>query len=184
MNKIIKWTIIVIGCLAVLAFVGFQFMLARTKAHSPQETVTYNQDDLQVSVAYSRPYKKDRTIFGELLPYGEVWRTGANEATVFTTSQDLRIDGQSLPAGTYTLWTIPTARQWTVLFNEKSYDWGLNFDGTSPHDPAADVVSVDVPVQAPTGPVEQFTIRFVNNPLAMVLEWDDAQVSIPMQLTN
>jgi hypothetical protein len=184
MTKIIKWTIIVLGCLAVLAFVGFQFMLARTKAHSPQETVTYNQGDLLVSVAYSRPYKKDRAIFGELLPYGEVWRTGANEATVFTTSQDLRIDGQPLPAGTYTLWTIPTTRQWTVLFNEKSYDWGLNFDGTSPHDPAADVVSVDVPVQAPTTPIEQFTIRFTQSPLAMALEWDDAQVSVPMQLTN
>ncbi len=184
MTKIIKWTIIVLGCLAVLAFVGFQFMLARTKAHSPQETVTYNQGDLLVSVAYSRPYKKDRAIFGGLLPYGEVWRTGANEATVFTTSQDLRIDGQPLPAGTYSLWTIPTARQWTVLFNEKSYDWGLNFNGTSPHDPAADVVSVNVPVQAPTNPVEQFTIRFTKSPLAMVLEWDDAQVSVPIQLTN
>lgn len=184
MTKIIKWTIIVLGCLAVLAFVGFQFMLARTKAHSPQETVTYNQGDLLVSVAYSRPYKKDRAIFGELLPYGEVWRTGANEATVFTTSQDLRIDGQPLPAGTYTLWTIPTARQWTVLFNENSYDWGLNFDGTSPRDPAADVVSVEVPVQAPATLVEQFTIRFTQSPLAMVLEWDDAQVSVPMQPTN
>ena len=184
MNNIIKWTIIVLGCLAVLGFVGFQFMLARTKAHSPQETVTYNQDDLELSVAYSRPYKKDRAIFGELLPYGEVWRTGANEATVFTTSQDLRIDGQLLPAGTYTLWTVPTARQWAVLFNDQQYDWGLNFDGTSPHDPDADVVSVDVPVQAPAAPVEQFTIRFVNNPLAMVLEWDDAQISVPMQPAN
>ncbi len=184
MNKIIKWTIIVIGCLAVLAFVGFQFMLARTKAHSPQEIVTYNQDDLELSVAYSRPYKKDRAIFGELLPYGEVWRTGANEATVFTTSHDLRIDGQPLPAGTYTLWTIPTARQWTVLFNEKSYDWGLNFDGTSPYDSTADVVTVNVPVQAPAAPIEQFTVRFTKAPLAMVLEWDDAQVNVPIQTTN
>ncbi len=184
MNKIIKWTIIVIGCLAVLAFVGFQFMMARTKAHSPQETVTYNQNDLQLSVAYSRPYKKGRDIFGGLEPYGEVWRTGANEATVFSTSQDLRIDGQPLPAGTYTLWTIPTARQWTVMFNEKSYDWGLNFDGTSPYDPAADVVSVDVPVQAPATSTEQFTIRFTEAPLAMVLEWDDAQVSVPIETSN
>ena len=184
MNNIIKWTIIVIGCLAVLAFVGFQFMMARTKAHSPQEMVSYEQGDLDIAVAYSRPYKKDRAIFGELLPYGEVWRTGANEATVFTTSQDLRIDGQPLPAGTYTLWTVPNARQWTVMFNEKSYDWGLNFDGTSPYDATADVVSVDVPVQAPAASVEQFTIRFTKAPLAMVLEWDDVQVNVPIQTTN
>ena len=130
------------------------------------------------------PTKKNRAVFSTLVPYGEVWRTGANEATVFTTSQALRIDGQPLPTGTYTLWTIPTARQWTVLFNEKGYDWGLNFDGTSPHDPSADVVSVDVPVQAPAAPVEQFTIRFVDNPLAMVLEWDDARVSVPIQIAN
>lgn len=184
MNNIIKWTIIVLGCLAVLAFVGFQLMMARTKSHSPQETVSYEQGDLDIAVAYSRPYKKDRAIFGQLIPYDEVWRTGANEATVFTTSQDLRIDNQPLPAGTYTLWTIPTARQWQVMFNEKSYDWGLNFDGSSPYDSNADVVSVDVPAQAPTAPVEQFTIRFVDNPLAMVLEWDDAQVSVPIQTTN
>lgn len=184
MTNIIKWSIIVLGCLAVLVFVGFQFILARTRAHSPQETVHYEQNDLRLSVAYSRPYKKERTIFGELVPYGNVWRTGENEATVFTTSHDLRIDGQSLPAGTYTLWTIPTARQWTVLFNEKSYDWGLNFDGSSPYDSTADVVSVDVPVQAPATPVEQFTIRFTEAPLALVLEWDDAQVSVPIQTAN
>ena len=184
MNNIIKWTIIVIGCLAVLAFVGFQFMMARTKVHSPQETVTYNQDDLQLSVAYSRPYKKDRVIFGELLPYGEVWRTGANEATEFTTSQNLRIMASRFPRALTPCRTVPNAQQWAVMFNEKSYDWGVNFNGTSPHDPSSDVVSVDVPTQAPAAPVEQFTIRFVNNPLALVLEWDDAQISVPMQPAN
>ena len=183
MTNFIKWGIIVLGCLAVLVFVGFQFMLARTKAHSPQETVSYQQGDLDIAVAYSRPSKRGRAIFGALVPYEKVWRTGANEATVFTTSQDLRIANQPLPAGTYTLWTIPNEDQWTVLFNEKSYDWGLNFDGSSPYDSTADVASVEVPVQAPATPTEQFTIRFTEAPLALVLEWDDAQVSVPIQTT-
>ena len=182
MSKYIKWTIIVISCLAVLSFVGYQFMLARTKSHSPQETTVYEQNNLRMTVNYSRPYKKDRVVFGGLAPYGEVWRTGANEATVFTTSQDVRIDGQTLPAGTYTLWTIPREQRWQVLFNEKEYPWGLNFDGTSPRDPTADVVSAEVPVQSPSAPVEQFTIRFTESPLAMVLEWDDTQVSVPIEL--
>lgn len=180
MNKTIKWTIIVVGCLLVLSFMAYQFMLARTKSQSPQETAVYEQGDLRLSVDYSRPFKKGRTIFGELEPYGKVWRTGANEATVFTTSQDVQINGQSLPAGTYTLWTIPNKTQWTVLFNSKEYPWGLNFDGTSPHDPTADVVSAEVPVKHPPAPIEQFTVRFTESPLAMVLEWDDAQVSVPI----
>ena len=180
MTKYIKWTIIVAGCLAVLLFVAYQFMLARTKSHSPQETVVYEQGDLRVSVDYSRPSKKGRVVFGGLVPYGEVWRTGANEATVFATSQDLRIDDQPLPAGTYTLWTVPDENQWTVLFNENEYDWGVNFDGSSPLDPTANIVSAEVPVQATSSPVEQFTIRFAESPLAMVLEWDSTQVSVPI----
>ena len=181
MNNFIKWTIISVGCLVVLAFVGYQLMLMRTKSHSPQETAVYEQGDLRVAVDYSRPFKKGRDIFGGLEPYGKVWRTGANEATVFTTSQDLRIDDQPLPAGTYTLWTVPDERQWQVLFNEKQYPWGANTDGTSPHDPSADVVAVEVPVKKPATPVEQFTIRFTESPLAMVLEWDDAQISVPIE---
>ena len=109
-----------------------------------------------------------------------MWRTGANEATTFTSSQDIQIDGQLLPAGTYTLWTIPKDTQWAVLFNSKAYSWGLNFDGTSPHDPTADVVTAEVPVQNPSTPVEQFTIRFAESPLSMILEWDDAQVRVPI----
>ena len=181
MNRYLKWTLIVAGSLVVLLFVAYQFMVMRTKTYSPQETAVYEQGDLRMTVDYSRPYKKGRVVFGGLAPYGEVWRTGANEATLFTTSQDIRIDDQSLPAGTYTLWTVPDEHQWKVLFNKKEYPWGLNFDGTSPHDPTADVVAAEAPVKQPATPVEQFTIRFTESPLAMVLEWDDAQVSVPIE---
>ena len=180
MNKYLKWTLIGVGGLVVLLLATYRVMLNYTKSHSPQETAVYEQGDLRMTVDYSRPYKKGRVVFGGLAPYGEVWRTGANEATIFTTSQDIRIADQLLPAGTYTLWTVPNEQQWKVLFNEKEYSWGLNFDGTSPHDPTADVVSVEVPVQQTTAPVEQFTIHFTESPLAMVLAWDDTQVSVPI----
>ena len=180
MNKYLKWTLIGVATLVVLLFVAYQTMLNYTKSHSPQETVVYEQADLRLAVDYSRPYKKERDIFGELVPYSEVWRTGANEPTLFSTSQSLQIDGQPLPAGTYTLWTIPNQDQWTVLFNDQEYGWGINFDGTSPYDPTADIVSVKSTVEDVTTPIEQFTIRFTKSPLAMVIEWDDTRVSVPI----
>jgi hypothetical protein len=67
-------------------------------------------------------------IFGGLVPYGEVWRTGANEATTFTTNQDLLVDGSFLAAGKYTLWTIPGPESWKVIFNSKMYPWGIDTD--------------------------------------------------------
>ena len=78
-----------------------------TKRHSPVETVTATTGDLEVSITYCRPFKKDRVIFGELVPFGEVWRTGANEATVFTTSQDILFGDQPVAAGSYALFSIP-----------------------------------------------------------------------------
>lgn len=140
----------------------------------------YEQNDLRLTVDYSRPYRKGRNVFGELVPYGEVWRTGANEPTLFSTSQNLQINGQPLPAGTYTLWTIPDQDRWTVLFNDQEYDWGINFDGTSPYDPTADIVSVRSTIENVSPLIEQFTVRFTESPLAMVLEWDDTRVSVPI----
>ncbi len=99
-----------------------------TKAYSPEETVTYEENSLDLEVFYNRPYKKDRVIFGGLVPYGQVWRTGANEATTFSTNEDLLIDGSTLEAGKYTLWTIPMENSWKVIFNSKMYPWGINLD--------------------------------------------------------
>ena len=90
------------------------------------EVVTYTQGDLQLDVFYCSPSKKGRKIFGELVPYGEVWRTGANEATTFTTNKDLIIDGKKLVTGNlYSIWTIPEEDSWTIIFNNKMYNWGV-----------------------------------------------------------
>ena len=182
MNKYLKWTLIVAGSLAVLLFVAYRIMIASTKSHSPEETVIHDQGAATFAVTYSRPYKKGRVIFGQLIPYGEVWRTGANEATTFKTSHDLLIDGQTLPAGMYTLWTIPGEERWQVIFNEKEYNWGVNREGSAARDPAADVLQVEVASESTTGPVEQFTIHFENDPFALVLEWDATRVPVPMEL--
>ena len=182
MNRFVKWTLILAGGFAVLLFIAYHIMIAMTKSHSPEETVTYEQDDASISVTYSRPYKKDRVIFGELIPYGQVWRTGANEATVFETSHNLMINDEPLPAGEYTLWTVPGEERWQVMFNKGDYDWGVNRDGIAARIPEEDALSVEVASEATTGPVEQFTIRFEDTPLAMVIEWDATRVVVPMQV--
>ena len=107
--KIFKWVLIVAIALALISYGIFALNRANTKKFSPEDTISYIKNDLQLSVFYNRPFKKGRPIFGALVPFGEVWRTGANEATVFTTNKDLMLEGQVLPAGKYTLWTIPNS---------------------------------------------------------------------------
>ncbi len=181
MNKYLKWTLIVVGGLALIAFIGLRVMTAQTKKASPEETVTLNQDGKEVSVVYSRPSKKGREIFGGLVPYGKVWRTGANEATTFNTKNELVIDGKLLPAGEYTLWTIPGRDTWTVIFNDKQYGWGVNFDGSDIHEPEADVLEVVVPTQPTGSTVEMFTISFDKSVTAMEMAWDQTKISVPIK---
>lgn len=182
MKKVLKWTGLILLALVLLSFGLFQYMKYNTKQHSPEMVVQYAENDLELSVFYNRPYKKGRTIFGGLVPYGEVWRTGANEPTTFTTNQDLRIHGASLPAGTYTLWTVPGKNRWKVIFNAKEYAWGINFDGKATREPAHDVLAVEVPVQHTDDTAEQFTIAFTEDlPVAMTLHWDDVLVRLPLE---
>ena len=181
MNKYLKWTLIVVGSLALIAFVGFKIMTANTKKASPEQTVTFNEGEKHVEVFYNRPSKKGREIFGGLVPYGQVWRTGANEATTFDTKTELVIDGKFLPAGKYTLWTIPEKDTWTVIFNSKQYGWGINFDGTSTREPEADVLKVEVPTQSTASPIEMFTIYFDESVPAMEMAWDGTKISVPLK---
>jgi hypothetical protein len=181
MKKILKWVGIVVGVLAVVLFIAFKFLQANTKKASPEATVEYKKDGTEISVFYCRPSKKGRGIFGELIPYGTVWRTGANEATTFTTNKDLTISGKTLPAGKYTLWTIPQKDKWSVIFNSKMYDWGVSFGGVASREAAADVLQVEVPVEALGTVQEQFQISFDEATPAMVLAWDKTKVAVPLK---
>lgn len=175
--------------LPALALLSAPFLMAHTtdapvqrpKA-SPAGTATYNKDGLKIEVTYNRPYKKDRVIFGGLVPYGEVWRTGANKPTTFTTNKALTVGGKELPAGKYTLWTIPHADKWQVIFNKKMYNWGINMEGKASRDPEEDALEVTVPVEALPEVTEQFTIRVVDHKVpTLELAWDKTQVSVPLE---
>lgn len=187
MSKPLKIILYVLGILAVLAagfrFVAFPMLKNQTKKKSPEQTVQYAQRGLDLEVYYNRPSKKGREIFAEagLVPLGEVWRTGANEATTFETGTALKVGGKELPAGKYSLWTIPGADEWTIIFNEKMYGWGVGFGAQASVDREADVLSLTAPVEKLSSPVDTFTIKFEEGEaLKLSLLWDDTKVSIPV----
>ena len=127
----------------------------------------------QVVVEYGRPSVNGRAIWGSLVPYGKVWRTGADEATTVTVDRDVLVEGQRLPAGTYALFTIPGESSWTVIFNQVAKQWGA-FD----YDAGQDVLRVEVTPRAHEH-VETFEIAVEDD--AVVLRW--AELEVPIRLT-
>lgn len=153
----------------------------KTKSLSPEETVSFEDNDLKISIFYNRPYKKERDIFGGLVPYGKVWRTGANEATSFETNRPLKVKGKVLKAGKYSLWTIPNEHSWSIIFNAEYGQWGVNPAGEPNRDPNKDVLSVEVHAAQHQKEFEQFTIAFekMGTDAEMILLWDKTVVTIP-----
>jgi len=155
------------------------------KALSPEAKVVYESEPHKLVVFYSRPYKKGRAIFGGLVPFNQVWRTGANEATVFSTDEAIHVNGQLLQSGRYQLLTIPHENHWTVIFNSDIPGWGINLQtGEVYHNKRADVLVIDVPVRKKKTATEQFTIAIaeVDAKLNLSFEWDDTQVMVPIEL--
>ncbi len=166
-------------------FIGIPYFKEQTKKYSPQKTSVYTGDAFDLKVVYSSPFKKGRVIFGELVPYQKVWRTGANEPTTFSTATDLTIEGKSLSAGTYSLWTEPKPESWTVMFNDEIPDWGVTVSSRgqeASRDPGHDVLQVEVPIMHLDEPEESFTINFeiVSGQLYMSLYWDTTKIRVPI----
>jgi len=172
--------IVLVVILGVLTYFRFYY----TKSFSPENEVKYEQGDLKISVVYNRPSKKGRVIFGELVPYGIVWRTGANEATTFQTNKDLKFDDKILKAGKYSLFTIPNQEKWTVIFNAESGQWGVGFNGEANRDPAKDVITVEAPSVTMNKEVEQFTIEIENmgGEHELTFIWDKTVVAVPFSI--
>ena len=183
MNQTFKTFLKIAGIIVALGVVLILILRYTTKAHSPEDTVTYESDDLKLEIFYNRPYKKNRVIFGEVVPYDEVWRTGANEATTFETNKDLLIDGSPLAAGKYTLWTIPMENSWKVIFNSQMYPWGINLDKKAYRDSQYDALILERPVNTLDNTMEQFTILFEKTGefVILILAWDQTSINIPIK---
>lgn len=135
-------------------------------------------EPLVARVIYSRPQKEGRAIFGSLVQYGEVWRFGANEATEIELYKDVKINNKKLSKGRYTLYAIPTEKEWTVIFNKDTDIWGA-----FKYDAKKDVLRVNVPVQKVAEPVDMFSIAFTKSPSGadMMIAWDEAMVTLPFR---
>jgi hypothetical protein len=178
MNKTLKKVLVIVGILAVGLFAAYSWMKNNTKKGSPEATATYN-NGVNITVKYCQPSKKSREIFGKLVPFGEAWRTGANEATTFETDKNLTIGGKTLPTGIYTLWTIPQEDTWTIIFDKKKYGWGDGMNGKASYEKGEEALMVTAPAQTNTNEVEKFEISFTDSPAtAMVLAWDKTKVSM------
>ncbi|GAA3589534.1 DUF2911 domain-containing protein [Flavivirga amylovorans] len=184
MNTFLKRILVLLSIIALGLFL-YSFFVENifSQRLSPKDTVEFKLNDLKLEVFYNRPSKKNRAIFGALVPFNKVWRTGANEATTFETNQTLEIQGKPLPMGKYTLWTVPKDTVWNVIFNSKQYPWGVDSEMKPMWDTNFDVLNIEVPVQKLPSPVEQFTIAFDNSTdnLFLTMAWDDVKVAVPLK---
>ena len=137
---------------------------------SPLAKVTGSISGSNITVNYSQPSVKGRKIWGGLVPYNQVWRTGANEATTFETSKDIKVEGQALPAGKYSLFTIPDENEWTVIFNKKSDQWGAY-----EYDEKKDQLRVKVKASALKESKEQLTFFIEGN--KVLFRWEKTEVA-------
>lgn len=132
-----------------------------------------------VRVIYSRPAKKEREVFGtKIVPYGEVWRLGANESTEIKFYQDVTIQGKTVKAGTYSFFAIPTATEWTLVLNKD-----VDFWGAYSYNAASDVLRVSIPTKKTDEVVENFSIQIVKageKEATMKMAWDMTMVEVPI----
>jgi hypothetical protein len=145
---------------------------------SPPDTVRATVGGASLEIAYSRPSKRGRVIFGNVVPWNQVWRTGANAATQFTTSADLMFGNTVIPAGKYTLWSLPTPTGAKLIINGQTGQWGTDYDA------GRDVARLDLTQTAVTKPVEEFTFAIVPQGRNGIIRfsWDDREYSIPFRL--
>jgi hypothetical protein len=143
---------------------------------SVRDTARVSVGGAEVWVDYGRPLKRGREIFGNVVPWNTVWRTGANAATQFNSSADLVIGGATVPAGQYTLWTLPTPSGWKLIINKQTGQWGTEYH------PEQDLVRVDAKVETLATPVEQLVIGFQPAPAGatLTISWDKTKISVPV----
>ena len=149
----------------------------KTPAPSPSQMVKQDFGISSVELNYSRPGMKGRKIFGDLVPYGKVWRTGANSATRIKFSDDVMIGGQALKAGEYAIYTVPNENSWEIIINKGSENWGTDYKQED------DIMRVKATPIKLEQPVETFTMQFANvksNSTDLQILWDKTLVSVPI----
>lgn len=162
--------------IALLAFglTGFKIDHQGKKRSSPLMEKTATIGEAKVTLKYGAPYKKERVIFGELVPYGKIWRTGANEATVFEVDKEVVVQDKTLNAGKYAMFTIPGESEWVIVFNTQWDQWGAY-----KYDQSKDAIRVSVKPSSLNDPIEQMSMDIVENKLEF--KWDKTAFTLEFQ---
>ena len=161
--------------LACLVWAGSVSAQGKEVRLSPRaEFKTTLNEGQNIEVHYSAPSVRGRAIWGTLVPYGKVWRTGADEATTFETDKDILVAGEKLPKGKYALFTIPGEKEWTFIFNKDWKQWG-----TSSYDTSKDVLRVTVPAYKSPVFNESLLIEISDN--ILLVRWENVNVNVPLQ---
>jgi hypothetical protein len=132
-----------------------------------------------ITINYGSPRIRGRQIMGKLVPYGQVWRTGADEATSLKTTAELEIGGIKVPAGSYTIYTLPSEGAWKLIINKQTGQWGTEYDQSQ------DLARVDLSKTSLPNPLEEFTIQFQKtsaDAATLVLEWETTRLSVPVRV--
>jgi len=172
-----RLAVLAVGCLTLSLPAAPVYAQAEKPARpSPAAKATCAlADGKTITVDYSSPRAKGRKIFGGLVPYGEVWRAGANEATTFVTTADLMVGGTHVPAGSYTIFTIPNKDKWTLIISKKTGEWGIPYPGAD-----QDFARVDMKAAALPSAVENFTIAFDKSGggCTLRMDWETTRASV------
>jgi len=172
-----QFAFLAVGCLAVglMAALG---SAQKDKAARPSPAAKASctlADGKTVTVDYFSPRAKGRKVYGGLVPYGDVWRAGANEATTFSTTADLMVGGSHVPAGSYTIFTIPNKDKWTLIISKKTGEWGIPYPGAD-----SDFARVDMKASGLPAAVENFTIAFDKSAggCTLRMDWETTRASV------
>jgi Protein of unknown function (DUF2911) len=165
--------------LSLTLFSGLIFSFITSCAQEPRSSpaakASGKAGNANISISYSQPSVKGRKVWGDLVPYGKVWRTGANEATTFEVDNNVKVEGQALPKGKYALFTIPGENEWTVIFNKTSEQWG-----SFRYNQEDDALRVKVKPAKSAAFTEMMTFNVANDG-KVILRWENVEVPFKVQ---
>ena len=178
-----KFALIAVSLFAVATLASAQMNMSDDKSKRPSPPASAAckfSDGKTIKIDYSSPRAKGRKIFGEasekaLVPYGQIWRTGANDATTFVTDTNVTVGGKAVPAGSYTIFTVPKADAWSLVISKKTGEWGTDYPGEK-----EDLVRAPMTVSKTSAPVENFTIAFdqAGSKCTLRIEWENTRASV------
>ena len=176
-TKIQTRSILILAGLLMTTFVWAQG--EKSSRPSPPATASGKVKDANITINYSSPGVNNRKIFGELIPYGQVWRAGANEATLFETDKAIKVEGKDLPAGKYSIYAIPGEKEWTIIFNKQTGQWGVKRGGATSRDEAQDALTVTVKPKKASSMTERLAYDVTDK--GFTLRWENVEVPVSIK---